>query len=142
MSALDRVRNLARRRIPAPQMQYNPALQVTVSYWEYNMKHTGGFQDDQETPLRAQVIAWTERHNDITLSPRVRVYLGDDTPFELTVLSADTTLDDILARPGSGIHPVGAHGWMPLDGQMTVHVFDYAPDHNCLYMQRFRNAYW
>jgi hypothetical protein len=60
MSALDRVRNLARRRIPAPQMQYNPALQVTVSYWEYNMIHTGGFQDDQETPLRAQVIAWTE----------------------------------------------------------------------------------
>ena len=70
------------------------------------------------------------------------MYLGDDTPFELTVLSADTTLDDILDRPGTGIHPVGAHGWMTLDGQMTVHVFDYASAHNCLYMQRFRNAYW
>jgi hypothetical protein len=135
------MRNLsAQRRISAPQREsFNPALHVLVSYWQHNSVSTGILVDDQQAPLRAQAIALVQAWNRVTLSPGVRVYLGDDTPFVLTALYADTTLDDIRVR--WVIHPLGAHGWRPLNGQLTVHVFDYTPHHDALYIRHRHHNY-
>ncbi len=142
MSELPHARNLsAQRRISAPHRDsYNVMRHILVSHWQYNGVDTGVLVDDQETPLREQAIALVEQWQRATLSPGVRVYLGDRTPFVLTVLHADTTLDDIREQPG--IHPLGAHAWRPLDGGLTVHVFDYTPHHDALYIRRRRNNYW
>ena len=132
--------HLARRiRVP-PARAYIHALRVDLTYWQHNGQSTGGLGDDEETPLRAQAIALVEQWHQTTLSPDVRVYLGDNTPFQLTVLDPDATLDDIRDQPG--IHPLGAHAWRPRNGHLTVHVFDYVPHHDSLYLRRMRNNCW
>jgi len=136
--------NTARRRIHAPEETFHGAgvELVEVIYWEHDNMSFWNIHNDDQTPLRAQAIACVERRRAITLSPAARTYLGDRTRFRLTVLDADTTLDDIANRPACGIHPVGADGWLPLDGHLTVHVFDYTPHHDSLYLRRMRNNCW
>ena len=133
--------NIARRRIHAPQQTPRP-VSIEVIYWEHDRMEFMFLHGAGPFLLRAQAIARIEQRRAITLSPDVRVYLGDRTRFRLTVLDADTTLDDIADRPACGIHPVGADGWQPLDGHLTVHVFDYTPHHDSLYLRRMRNNCW
>lgn len=129
------------RRVRAPPAP--PRAQgIDVVHWQHDDMFCLWFRDDQQTPLRAQALALVERVRDITLSPQVRVYLGDRTRFRLTVLDADTTFHDIAGRPGLGIHPLGADQWSPLNGDLTVHVFDDVPHHDSLYQRRARNSYW
>ena len=130
-----------RRRICAPAETID-GLGIEVIYWEHDRMECMYIRDDMQTPLRAQAVAKIQRRRGITLSPRARVYLGDRTRFRLTVLDADTTLHDIADRPACGIHPVGAHAWLPLDGHLTVHVFDYIPHNDSLYLRRHRNNHW
>ena len=137
---------VARRRIHAPP-ETPRGIGVEVIHWEHSRMTYWWFDDDQQTPIRAQALAVIERCRHIALSPDVRVYLGDRTRFRLSALDAVTTIDDITDRPDLGIHlvwqPLEGHlGWQPLEGHLTVHVFDDAAHHDSLFLRRRRDNFW
>ena len=115
---------------------------VIVVYWELHWKWTSCFYFDDNLPLRAQVISAMNMEQQITLPADVRVCLCDETPFQLTLLEAETSLADIRAR--TGIHRTVTGHWVPPNGELSVHIFPtYCTDNtNSLFMRRYRNGYW
>jgi hypothetical protein len=123
--------------LPAP---YDPTQYVTVRVWEEG-QHSSMSLVDNGNPLRQQAIACAQR--DVSGDPTYcRVYIADETSFRLVELHDTLTLAAIRAR--GGVHPGTVLGtYLPLDGQLAVHVFTYAPENErSLYNVRHTNLYW
>ncbi len=122
---------------------------VTVSFWTYGSHLESSVKiDGLGSPLLEQVMAkfktseaWLGR----LPKEGVRVFLGDETRFELTELDAMASLTGIRAQ--GGVHVVGGTV-QALAGSMRLHIFDCSDDcraKECagsVFMQRKAGGFW
>ncbi len=115
---------------------------VIVSYWKLHSLSTSWLDFDHNLPLHTQVIAAINREQRITLPADVRVCLGGNTPFHLTVLEAETSLADI--RAWMDIHHTVSGEWVSAYGRLMVHVLpSYCTDDpNSQFMRQCHSGYW